>query len=474
MTSHTRHSEAANGASIDQRPALLTPRRREILELVAKGLTNEEIANILALSAGTVRIQLSNILAQLQVANRTEATAVFLAWKARTDSVAEVLARPAIAVLPFTALAPEPDAARAALALSEDLTTLFSRWCWFPVVRSAPLGAASPATTPKDLDARFVVSGTLRTSNTQWRVTARLDDRTENRLLWSEQYDLAPSALFHVQDELCQAIVATAYEVLMRGITTRVAPAQHPQSIDAWSMAHEGMTRTASRDVAHNRAAQSLFVDALAREPNLVLAHYGLGLCHYDAVLNQLPDADEGALLAAAQRCVDLAPHSAEGYYLIGRHHQVRGRHHEAIAPLELAIGRNPSFSPAHALLAQVLVLSGRPDEGLDRMKHALRLAPRAFVAGLATLHFLREEYELAIAHCESVIAMHPTYPFGFALAATSAYWLGQRELAESHLRSLYALQPGYSAKKFLLTFGPGFEGVDRFARGLEALGITP
>lgn len=476
MPTPPRGSNSPKQSPIEQRPGELTPRRREILELVSKGLTNEEIANILSLSPGTVRIQLSNILSDLQVANRTEATAVFLAWKSRAEAVAEVLDRPAITVLPFVALSDAPDAQRSAIAITEDITALFARWCWFPVVRSGP---AHPSTVDSSHKfsakppARFVVSGSIRTSESQWRVTVRLDDTTDDRVLWTERYDLAPSDLFRVQDELCQQIVSTAYDVLIRGITARVAPARFPESIDAWSLAHEAMLHHGSRDITLNSRARSLFQRALGQDAKLVLAHYGLGLCHYDAVLNQLPDGNRDALLASAQRCIDLAPHSAEGYYLLGRHHQVRGRHSDAIAPLEMAIARNPSFSPAHALLSQVLVLSGRADEGLERMKHALKLAPRAFVAGLATLYFLREEYELALEHCETVLAAHPTYPFGFALAATSAYWLGRIEFAERYLRSLHALQPDYSPQKFLLTFGPDFSGVDRFVRGLEALGVV-
>jgi len=231
-----RGSNSPKQSLIEQRPGELTPRRREILEFVSKGLTNEEIANILSLSPGTVRIQLSSLLSDLQVANRTEATAVFLAWKSRAEAVAEVLARPAITVLPFVALSDAPDAQRSAIAITEDITALFARWCWFPVVRSGPAHPSTVDSSHKfsaNPSARFVVSGSIRTSESQWRVTVRLDDTTDDRVLWTERYDLAPSDLFRVQDEFCQQIVSTAYDVLIRGITARFAPARFPESIDA-------------------------------------------------------------------------------------------------------------------------------------------------------------------------------------------------------------------------------------------------
>jgi DNA-binding NarL/FixJ family response regulator len=51
----------------------LTPREREVLELLAEGLTNSAIAEKLVLSPKTVRNLVSNIFGKLQVASRSEA-----------------------------------------------------------------------------------------------------------------------------------------------------------------------------------------------------------------------------------------------------------------------------------------------------------------------------------------------------------------------------------------------------------------
>lgn len=57
----------------------LSEREREILELVADGLKNAQIAARLSLSPKTVRNHVSNILSKLQVADRTQATVLALA-----------------------------------------------------------------------------------------------------------------------------------------------------------------------------------------------------------------------------------------------------------------------------------------------------------------------------------------------------------------------------------------------------------
>ena len=55
--------------------ALLRPREREILHLVASGMTNREIASVLFIAPGTVRKHLDNTYAKLGVRSRAQAVA---------------------------------------------------------------------------------------------------------------------------------------------------------------------------------------------------------------------------------------------------------------------------------------------------------------------------------------------------------------------------------------------------------------
>jgi NarL family two-component system response regulator LiaR len=50
----------------------LTEREREVLRLVARGRTNREIADVLVVSAETVKTHVANILSKLGLANRTQ------------------------------------------------------------------------------------------------------------------------------------------------------------------------------------------------------------------------------------------------------------------------------------------------------------------------------------------------------------------------------------------------------------------
>jgi TolB-like protein len=450
------------GAALQQLDVVLSPRQLEVLQLVARGLTNPEIGQVLGISSETVRTHVAAVLTRLEVSNRTEAATAYLEWSATTEQLDRLLKRPAIAVLPLVALDADPRAATIAAGITHDLTALFSRWCWFPVITGASARdsralAGDLRAVGERLGARFLVDAKLRSAGAVWRITACVVDASDGHCLWADSYDFPRDALFEVQDEVCQRMVAAAYPTLIASVHAGLAHDSPPATLQAWELAHRAFALHATRERTANARAQAEFTAALAREPTLVLAHYGLGLAAYDAVLNQWGPESQALerLAACAERCVELSPHMAEGYYLVGRYQQACGRHVRAVAPLQRAIGHNPSFATAQALLGQVLMLAGQADEGMRRIWQACRLGPGAFVAGLAAAHFAQGEYREALAAAEQAVASKPRYPFALVLALSAAWWAGEPERAAGHARALLAVAPTFSPAKFLRTFGP-------------------
>lgn len=68
------HAESALGGD-------LTPREREVLALMAQGLTNPQIAERLVVSRATAKAHVSNVLSKLGAANRAEAVALAMQRK---------------------------------------------------------------------------------------------------------------------------------------------------------------------------------------------------------------------------------------------------------------------------------------------------------------------------------------------------------------------------------------------------------
>jgi two-component system, NarL family, response regulator YdfI len=69
-------SRAALSSPIRELPEPLTPREREVLQLVSAGLGNKEIAGRLSISEHTVKFHIAAILGKLGASTRTEAVSI--------------------------------------------------------------------------------------------------------------------------------------------------------------------------------------------------------------------------------------------------------------------------------------------------------------------------------------------------------------------------------------------------------------
>ena len=70
--------EASPKASPSKPSAALTQREQEILALLAQGKTNQEIADLLYIAAGTVRVHVHSVLHKLEARDRTQAVIIAL------------------------------------------------------------------------------------------------------------------------------------------------------------------------------------------------------------------------------------------------------------------------------------------------------------------------------------------------------------------------------------------------------------
>jgi TolB-like protein len=459
----------------------LTRRQREVLDLLAKGLSNREIASALGISASTVKTHVENLLRVLDVTNRTEAAVVAHELRAENESVdppESFLERPAVAVLRFSVLDEDPPTRTFAAGLVDDLITLLCKWRWFPVIaRSTSMFHESeqPAGRLRELTgAAYLIGGSVTRRGERVCVTTRLDDARREQCLWSERFDLPAADVFSLQEEVATAVVGRAYPELFRaeGRAARLVPTG---KLDSWHLAHDGLLHLDTRRQPDTERAIDLFDRARARDPLFVLPLYGKGFGLFQLISNQWSDRISelcSELDRCADRALELDESDAAGWVLAGRSAMTVGDTERAIPTLERATSLNPSHAAAHALLGQARIVAGN-HTGFSSLKLAARLSPRAYASGLAFAHFAAGTYTEAASTCRTALTSRPDYIFGHALLCAALALAGDVAGARSERNRLLALNPEFRTAKIRHAIPSGrSDTADRMVEGLRLAGL--
>ena len=449
--------------------ATLTPRQVEILDLVAKGLRNQDVAELLGISLSTVKVHVAAILKTLGVSNRTEAVFEYrAALEDEADamhpiaSVAREVGRPTIAVLPFKDESQGGPALHLAAALQQDLVARMSSWRWFPVLStSATRDLASEQTDfaplRDGLGAIWAVVGRIQSQGERFRVHVDLVELATEVVHWSKSHDFCGSEIFELQDAVCRSIVAEIAPELLRADSLvgrgRVVP-----GFEAWCLASQGMWHVMRATRSESAAALAAVERALGRDPDLVIGWYAAAAARYQRVFHQWSEApreDLEAFHRAAARCLELDAMDSSSQEIFGFSRLIDGRHDDAINHLERAVVLNPSNAQAYSELGQALALSGRPDEGLAHLEESLRLAPTGDSAwstegGIAIAHLMADRPDEAEHWAKRAISRDPDAAATYAILAAAQAAGGDTEAAKRTLDDLERLDPAFDVKRMI------------------------
>lgn len=412
-----------------------TPRQNEVLELLRKGFTNQEIATALGVAPSTVKTHVRALCERLEADNRTELAGL------RGDS-SPFDERPAVAVLRFES--PTGDVVLRGLSagLADDLITLLSTWRWFPVIaRTSSLGSVhgTPEERALALRARYVVHGAIRHRRARVELTWFLDDVERGLCLAADRLWFSPEEVFELEQDVASTIAGRAYPML---VEAEIERARHRETtaLGAWTRTHRALDLLDHRALESTREARSLLDAALADDPAFLPALHASGLAWFQEALNRWhPDLDacRRSLVEVASRAEARWPGNSLTLLLRARA-AMAGRdmeaaeHHARDAALA-----NPSHASAHALLGQMLVTRGCLQEGFSHLSLAGRLSPRAYVAGLAISLFASGDHRAALRAAEQALLERPDYVFARMIAAASAAALGDEPLGREHAARL-------------------------------------
>src|ERR1700692_2622802 len=367
--------------------------------------------------------------------------------------------KPSIAVLPFANMSGDAEQEFFADGLTEDIITELSRFHDLLVIsRNSTFVHKGKAVKVQEVAREFgvdyVLEGSVRKAGDRIRVTVQLIDAETDRHIWAERYDRKLEDIFAIQDEMTRAIVAT--------LPGRVEAARHDRAKRKPTDNMAAYECVLAAKVLHHRSmrednveAQRLLDRALALDPNYAHAHawkacvlgqtWGYNWCaDRDATLQQVG--------AEAETALALDDNDSDVHRILAALDLTRDEHDKAAYHQERALALNPNYDLVVVQQGELLTWLGRPEEGIDWIKKAMRLNPyhpERFWSHLGRACYCAEKYaEAAEAFSRITRPDHTHHAF---LAATFAQ-MGNAVAAAAHAAEALKHEPKFSVAVYLAT----------------------
>jgi TolB-like protein/predicted Ser/Thr protein kinase len=282
---------------------------------------------------------------------------------------------PVIAVVPLDLDGDEASGTYFADGLTEDLITRLGQMPGVKVLgRSATRGyrGRDPRDVARELNAGIVLTGSVRRSQDQVRVTVELIDPSDGIELWTGQYTRAVKDIFSVQTDIAEQVT--------RELRLALAPSEArartrsrlvvPKAYDLYLQGREAAAR---RDLMK---AMVLYEEAIANDGGLAEAHAGLAEAVYvDAYfMDRLGDpVIEARVRRAAENASAIDPDLPQAQVALGL---AAADIPTAVEHLRRAIELDPSYAEAYHQMGDRIVYVD-PARAIVFYRRSLDLDPR-------------------------------------------------------------------------------------------------
>ncbi len=371
------------------------------------------------------------------------------------------LPRLSIVVLPFTNLSNDPEQEYFADGIVDDLTTDLSRIDGsFVIARNTAFAYKGRAIDAKqvgrELGVRYILEGSLRRTDNQVRINARLVDTATGADVWADRIEGDLSRPLELQDEITGRLARTL-DLELITVESRRAQLERPNNPDAVDLSMRAWS-VLNRPLAREQLAQAqdLFEQALRLDRNLPAAQVGLARTLAEQVWGHWSSAPTEQLARADNTVTQVLaafPSDAMAHYVKGEILKGRKEFDAAIGEYEAAISDNRNLAPAYAAIGNAKTRIGRSEEAFAPLQAAIRLSPRDpqlsrwyFWVGHAYTHLAQDD--AAIEWCTKSIAAGPIWIAYVDLASAYA-WTGRAAEAKSAVAKLTELMPGYTVDRW-------------------------
>lgn len=389
-----------------------------------------------------------------------------------------------IAVLPFANQSDDPGQERLADGITDDIITdlakvpdlaVIARDSSFFYKGSRPQDIREIA---RKLDVRYFLEGSVRRSANQVRINTQLIDASSGERLWAERYGGDLSDIFSLPDKIAQGVVSA--------LELKVAPAEHvgvarrdTRSLKAYEQFLSGQEHFYRYSRQDNQIAKSYYEQALAEDPEFAKAYIMLARAYMFDEQNgwsTTPERTLDQVFKLAKRGIALDASIPEAYFVTGLAYRAKNDYAQALREAEHALALDHNYANAHVLAATVLYYTGRPEEGLERMKVAIRLHPlhpSNYPFHIGQAYYILTRYDKAIQAFREGLQTNPTSERLHVWLAASYAQLGKKQEAEWEVDQVYSSNPDFSLERIKqATPFKDPKDMDHFLNGLRNAGF--
>ncbi len=352
-----------------------------------------------------------------------------------------------VAVLPFDLASPDPEDRFRSDGLAEALTVRLARLEPFQlgltVVPASDVregGVTTAEAARRTLGATLVVAVRLRRLGNHLRLDARLVDAAGSRVLRSLPPRDHPLDALSLQDGVVEA-VADLLELPLAPAERRVLQQDSTAVGGAYALYLQARGHLQRFEHAGNlENAISLLQKALEQDPAYALAYAALGEAYWR--LYELQKRPELVALAQdnCRKAIGLNDLLAPVHVTLGMIHRGTGKEQEALTDLQHALDRDPRSADAYREMGRVQGALGRTKEAEQAFRRAEDLRPSDWAVHnyLGALYLAMNRLAEAEARFRRVIALAPDNPRGYTNVGAVCFRQGRlQEAADAFRRSM-------------------------------------
>lgn len=265
-----------------------------------------------------------------------------------------------------------------------------------------------------DLGIQYVLEGSVRRDSENVRITAQLIQVSDQKTVWSRQYDRQLTSLLALQQEIAQEI-ADEIQLTIGDGRKRIAPAPglaaSTTSYDAYDLYLKGRYFLNKRTPQGFQQAIAYFQQAIAKDPRYALAYAGLA-DSYALTTSYNLDPNENLIpkaRAAALRALQIDGNLAEAHTSLALIAEIYDWDWQTAGKeFRRAIELNPNYPTGHQWYAECLAWQGRFDEALAESERARQLDPLSLIisADRGAILYYSRQYDRAIEQLGTVLDM--------------------------------------------------------------------